>query len=291
MPPLDRRTFLAAGLAAAWASACGDGSSTSSTGTAAPAHTLIASFPRSEPYAAAGEPQRLPFLIADRDGAPLDAIRGDVMFTLTKSGRTVGKPIAVTPHAEGIPRAYLPLELTFPDVGVYEIRARYEGSDLTAAIEAYAPADVKLPQVGHPLPSVSTPTVVDHRGVEPICTRDPQCPFHEVDLAASLAAHRPVALLLSTPKYCQTAICGPVLDVLVEEAANLGHVDVIHAEVYANPDAVSSITDATPAPLVSAYSMSFEPCLFVATAEGTLVRRLDTIYAKAELRDALATAV
>jgi hypothetical protein len=78
-----------------------------------------------------------------------------------------------------------------------------------------------------------------------------------------------------------------VLDILMEEATGLDGIDVIHAEVYANPDAVASIAEATQAPLVQAYSMVFEPCLFVADASGTLVRRLDTIYDRVELRDAI----
>ena len=291
MPSLDRRSFLAAGLATAVGTACGTEGTTSAPDAAGPAFTLIASFPRSEPYAPVGARQRLPFLIADRDGAPLDRIDGSVAFTVTTGGRTVGSAVTVAPRATGIPRAYLPLEFTFPDTGIYEIRARYRGTDLTAAIQAYPPAEVKLPQIGSALVPVSTPTVSDHRGVEPICTREPPCPFHQIDLATSLAAHRPVALLLSTPKYCQTAICGPVLDVLIDESAHIGGVDVIHAEVYANPDAVTTIADAKPTELVSAYSMSFEPCLFVTKADGTLVRRLDTIYDRTELREALAAAI
>ena len=106
-------------------------------------------------------------------------------------------------------------------------------------------------------------------------------------LADSLAAHRPVLLLLSTPRYCQTAICGPVLDLLVDAMSTRTDVDVIHNEVYANPDAVASLDQATPAPLVEAYSMVFEPCLFVVAAGGTLVRRLDTIYDRTELRAAI----
>jgi hypothetical protein len=247
----------------------------------------IASFPRNEPYAAAGVPQRLPLLIAGPDGAPVDHIRGDVTFEVRQGRRRVGSPIRVSPHDAGLTRAYLPLPVTFPEPGTFDLRWHYRGSELVTSIQVVEPSEVHLPQVGSPLPPVATPTTDDHRGVDPICTNDPPCPFHTHDLVDSLAAHRPVLLLLSTPRYCQTAICGPVLDLLIEAMATRTDVDVIHNEVYANPDAVASIEQAAQAPLVKAYSMVFEPCLFAVDASGTLVRRLDTIYDRTELRDAV----
>lgn len=292
-PLLSRRDlFLGAAGAAAAASlgACGDdGGPAAAPGGDTLRYQPIASFPRNEPYAAAGTPQRLPFLIAGPDGAPLDRIEGAVTFEVLRDGRRVGTPTKVSPHSEGLSRAYLPFETTFEEVGIHEIRGRYRGSVLETAIDVADPADVHIPQVGTPLLPVDTPTVDDHRGVEPICTNDPPCPFHATNLADSLAAGRPVLVLLSTPRYCVTAICGPVLDLLMAEVDGGGAdgIDVIHAEVYADPDAVATLAEASQAPLVQAYSMVFEPCLFVADATGTLVRRLDTIYDRAELRDAI----
>jgi hypothetical protein len=41
------------------------------------------------------------------------------------------------------------------------------------------------------------------------------------------------------------------------------------------------------APAVTAYSLNFEPVLFVADATGTLVARLDSIWDESELNTAL----
>ena len=87
----------------------------------------------------------------------------------------------------------------------------------------YDPADVAIPQVGAPLPPFDTPTVEDGRGVNPICTREPACPLHDVSTQSSaLSAGQPVAYLIGTPAYCQTAVCGPVLDLLLDRAATAG---------------------------------------------------------------------
>jgi hypothetical protein len=285
-PTFARRDLLVGAAMAAAAAACGSDDRQTAGGDTL-RYQPIASFPRNAPYAAAGVPQRLPFLIAGPDGAPLDHIRGDVTFEVRHGSRRIGRPTRVAPHDAGLTRAYLPFHVTFPDPGTYDLRWHYRGSELETSIAVSAASDVHMPQVGHPLPPVDTPTTDDHRGVDPICTNDPPCPFHTHNLADSLAAHRPVLLLLSTPRYCQTAICGPVLDLLVDAMSTRTDVDVIHNEVYANPDAVPTIEQATQAPLVQAYSMVFEPCLFAVDAGGTLVRRLDTIYDRTELRDAV----
>jgi hypothetical protein len=54
---------------------------------------------------------------------------------------------------------------------------------------------------------LETPTVADLKGVELLCTRTPNaCPLHDVTLKDALAANTPVAFLIATPKFCQTAI-------------------------------------------------------------------------------------
>jgi len=290
-PSLPRRSFIIGSAAGVLATACGTDSKRTSTPTRPTGrYELIANFPRSDPYAAAGSPQRLPLLVAGPDGGPLDRIR-DVTFTVTLDGRTVGTPTTVAARSDGLERAYLPLEVTFPEPGTYDIGGDYLGSRLTTALQVLDPSDVTLPQVGSKLPPHATPTTDDHRGVEPLCTREPVCPFHSVNLADSLADARPTLVLVSTPRYCQVAICGPVLDFLIEEASSRADLAVIHQEVYANPDAVESIAQATMAPLLTAYGMTFEPSLFVVDRTGTLVRRLDTIYDRTELADAIKAAV
>ena len=72
------------------------------------------------------------------------------------------------------------------------------------------------------------------------------------------AEGRPVALLVSTPKFCQVAICGPVLDVLLSQRGAFPDVRMIHAEVYTDE------TIETLAPVIDALGMTYEPGLFVA---------------------------
>ena len=289
----------ATGLAAMGLSACGDDEA-SDDGVSAPdpslTYELLVAFPRDLPYVAAGVPQRLPFLIGEEGDAPLDTLAGPVEFRISdSSGVAVGEPIEVAAHGEGLARAYLPLRVSFEEPGIYTVTATYAGQELPREVQAFPVDQVSMPGVGSPLPAVATPTIADARGVAPICTREPACAFHEHELTASLAGSRPVALQISTPRYCRTSICGPVLDLLVEQVESdpdlARSLDVIHAEVYANPEAVDSIEQATPAPVMSGLSLQFEPILYVADATGTIVDRLDSIWDRAELDAALAAAV
>src|SRR5438132_1411319 len=83
-------------------------------------------------------------------------------------------------------------------------------------------------------PPNPTPTTANHLGVNPICTHDPVCPFHSVSLDQAIGGTRPIALLVSTPAFCQVAICGPVLDLFIKRKATFAAqgITVIHAEVY-----------------------------------------------------------
>lgn len=284
----DRRAFLAAGAGLVVAAACSGGGDRTGPASEGEGFSLIASFPRTEPFAASGSPQRLPLLIAASDGAPLDRIDGPVEFSVeVEGGRTVGSPVEVRPRSEGLSRAYLPLEVTFPEPGLYWIVGDYRGSELRAAIQAYEPDQVPIPQVGTPFPYPSTPTESNPEGVSPLCTADPPCPLHRADLA-TVGRGGPVALLVSTPRYCATAICGPVLDFLVEAAAERPDLAAVHAEVYANPAAVTDISRAEPAPVVTALGLTYEPALFVVRGDGTLAARLDTIFDRSELEERLA---
>ncbi len=287
---MRRRDFLVAS-AALVAAACSGSDDGASGGAAKENYELVAAFPTNEPYVAAGLSQRLPFLIGLSGDAPLDRIDGPVPFHVTTvDGAAVAHTARkVAPRGKDLPRAYLPYEVQLAEPGNYYAHATYRGQKLEAAFSVVAPDQVHIPQVGATAPSVATPTTTDARGVDPICTREPACPFHTIDLATALATPKPTVLLIGTPLYCQTNICGPVLELLIDAAKGRDDLQVVHAEVYTNPTQVSSITEATHTPVIDAYGLPFEPCLFALQAGGKVSRRLDLIWDRSELDEAIAS--
>jgi hypothetical protein len=166
---------------------------------------------------------------------------------------------------------------------VYTLSAKANGKDLTSSFSVVEPAQVKIPKVGDKLPPFDTPTTADGKGVNPICTHQPPCPLHDVTLTQALQSGKPVAYLIGTPAFCQTGVCAPILDNLITAHNRLGDkVTMVHAEVYTD----NTATTTTPA--VQAYQMSFEPCLWITDATGTVVERLDFVFDQGEIDAALA---
>jgi hypothetical protein len=233
-----------------------------------------------------GREARFPFGVADQDGLlPIERTPERLTVQLLDpDGTAHGDPVEVLRHADGLPRAYFPLLATVDEPGIYTARTEIDGVGAEMSIKVDAPADVVVIQPGAPMPALETPTTADARGVNPICTNDPACPLHDATVAEALAGGAPIALLVATPAFCQMAICGPVLDVLLDVQSDHPGVHFLHAEVYADP--AKDLT--TYAPVVAPLGLHFEPCLVLVGADGTVVDRVDTIFDRTELGDRLA---
>jgi hypothetical protein len=239
---------------------------------------------------AAGAEARVPFGLGDDSGtlvkdAP-DSLTFDVL-SVEDGDAVVAEGLVVERHDSGLERAYFPLVFTPAAPGYYTAVTTLDGAEVQASFQIVAEDAIVIPRPGQPFPVVATPTTEDARGVDPICTRDPQCPFHQVDLSTAVGSG-PVAVLVSTPAFCQTAICGPVLDIFEAASADRADITFIHVEVFASAEEVEEAgPEASLAPAVEAWELPFEPCLFLVAADGTLQRRLDVIYDEVELADGL----
>lgn len=299
-PTITRRTLLVGAAGAAGLvvlAACGGGGDdgdeqdegASGTDTSQAGFNLLAIFPP-EGLLVTGSEQRMPFTLADATGAPAEDVPASLEFVVqTADGDPVGDPVTVERHDQGIPTAYFPVLFEFPEAGDYQVTTTIDGEELAPRVFRVSEPDaVQVPQPGQALIPLETPTTADARGVDPICTRDPECDLHEATLTDVLAEGKPVALIIATPAFCQTAICGPVLDVLLSQESAFPDVRMVHAEVYKNPEAVDNIAEADLAPIIDAYHLGYEPVLFLANADGTIAQRLDTIFDEAEVAAGLA---
>lgn len=290
---ISRRSLLAAGIGAAAAglglAACGGergraGDRTGGTTTSAPPpdelQVIIASaqlLPRP------GERFTLGVLADDE---PIND--PEISLRLGRSFNRLGPPMTATRHSEGIEsRPYWLAHVNFDAPGEWVVVAAAGNRSGGAAFTVIDPASTEVPLPGEKMIPVATPTVADARGVDPICTRNPPCPFHQVSLDDALRAGKPVAALFATPALCQSRVCGPVLDVLVSQAPTVGdRVSFVHIEVYRSLKVdlgdPASLTDG-----MRAYHLTFEPILFLAGADGTVRERLDGPFDAAECREAL----
>ncbi|HUQ39154.1 MAG TPA: hypothetical protein VM030_03295 [Acidimicrobiales bacterium] len=292
MADISRRGFLAAGAGLMIAAACGGGgkegddatANEGTTGATTPSsvapdksiNVVLGSF-----NLLAGVDQRVSFGIL-RGQRPVDGSE-EVLVRFGKVGDEVGGALPATRRATGIEnRPIHVVRNTFTEPGTYRAVATVGGVSGEAALTVIDPATSRIPVPGSEMPRLTTPTSADHRGVEPICTRQPTCPWHDVSLDAALAEKRPVVLLISTPALCQSQVCGPVLDILLGLRESFeAKVRFIHAEVYTDK------TGATTTPTVQGFNLENEPWLFLAGADGRIRERLEGPYDRTEAAEAL----
>ena len=152
-----------------------------------------------------------------------------------------------------------------------------------AAFQIRDPQNLEVVHAGDSLPALETPTLSDHLGVEPYCTRVPEpCPFHELTLADALASGKRVVFMVGTPAHCQTGVCAPVLDGLVVLAKDFSDVIFIHADVYTDETAT------TTAPTIDALNLTFEPVIWITDKSGVITHRFEGVWHPDEVRQVLA---
>jgi hypothetical protein len=250
---------------------------TESSGTAPKGFAVVQRFPNS-PLFTPGE-ARLPISLSDGQNLSTtgpDSINGQI---LTEDG-TVVTDIVATLRNTDIVVPYWEVRANIPAAGTYVLRL--EGDDgFGASFQVFEPGKVASPLTGSPLPPFDTPTVDDHRGVEPYCSLTPDpCPLHDVTLTDALKVGKPVIYMIGTPAHCQTGTCAPGLEFLVAEHERVGDaVVMVHADVYAD-DAATTV-----APAVEALNVDYEPIVYFVDATGVIVDRLDGVWDSGELRE------
>lgn len=293
-----RRRLLLAGAGALVLAACGSGgdevaatgpggegdsdASPPTSGSGGPgALTLLRVFALEQ---AAATPLRLPLAFADRDGVSVADVPEAIQVRATSPSGVEQQTVEVARRREGIPSPYYPFEATLDEPGQWELTISVGEAETSTNLTVRPRQELAVvPGPGERLPSIATPTTADALGINPLCTAEPPCPLHEVGLDDALTAGLPIALLVSTPAFCQTAICGPVLDLLLARQSGLaGKLTMIHAEVYTDEDADQTT------PTVNALGLRYEPSLFLADADGNVRGRLDYTFDASELDEQLA---
>jgi hypothetical protein len=270
---LDRRTFLLGAAAAGVAAACGGSDADSD----ADPFSVVQRYP-SDVFVP-GE-IRLPFSLADAAEFITDGPDELGAQIVDLDGRPIGDRITAV-RRDITPAPYYAFRTNIDTPGVYGIQIE-GGPDEGANFQVMEHEQVTIPRPGDPLPGFDTPTVDAPAGVDPICTREPPCPFHTMTLTEALAGGKAVAYFVGTPAFCQTGSCTPALETMVGvESEYADDYVFVHAEVFADR------TASEVAPAIDALGITFEPALFITDANGVVVERLDGLWDATELRERL----
>lgn len=280
---LSRRNLLAAGAGAVVLTAC---KASSPPGTGKDAARGGLNLLVVTPEAETGKSTRLAFVVQD-DGKEFVTPK-EVTLQFGPSQERFTSPVVkgrVFTDASPAP-AYFTIDATLAPKGVVWAQATVDGKKATAPITIVDSRPGLVP--GQPMPAVRTPSPGDNAGVEMPCTRSPACPWHDVSLDQALKKGRPLAVLVATPAFCQTATCGPVLDVLLRAAPEVADkVGFVHLEVYATRPKGPEVADTPLSPAVKAFALASEPVLFLVGPDGTVKDRIDGLYGTTEAAAAL----
>src|SRR3954447_23155505 len=196
------------------------------------------------------------------------------------SGQSIaGSPMTFIWAIEGVKGVYAG-HATFPVAGKWtaDLTSQAPGSasaTVSIGFDVLARSPVVSP--GDAAPSVKTPTLADVGGDVSKISSDtkPVKRFYEVSEADALAAHKPFVLIFATPKFCQTATCGPTLDKLKPVAAAHPEMTFINVEPYqlkfdsGSPQPVlSADNQLIPVEATTAFKLQSEPYVFVVGPDG-----------------------
>jgi hypothetical protein len=242
----------------------------------------------SSDLAASPQAQRLVFALSHSTANGIKYASGpSVTVRFRKKGGQWAQPQKPAFDRAGLPkgRGVYVARPVLDSAGVWQVEARAQGQKIPFTIEVKDSPVAVVP--GEAAPRDPSPTTADTLGVDPICTRDPQCPLHTQSLSTVIGAGKPVAALFATPARCQSAYCAPVLDEFLDTIKPYGDQIVpVHIEIYKAP------TGTTLVPTVEAWRLPSEPWLFGISADGIVQSRIDGAFGGTEMKallDALVT--
>lgn len=186
--------------------------------------------------------------------------------SLATDPRYRAKTTSEDPGAAGVVYS---TDLTFPGDGEWRVAAvvKEEGELKGTILAGVVVGEFKkVPKPGQKAPVIHTPTAQDAGGdLSKITTRIPPDTQNKVDYADALGKE-PIVLLFATPQFCQSRVCGAVVDVAEQAKHEYGDkAAFIHMEIYNDNDPGKGVR-----PQVRAFHLPSEPWLFTIDRQGII---------------------
>ncbi len=237
---------------------------------------------------------RVSFLVVDAEGAVVtlptarvwvaDALDAPPFLETEAKLERIGVPGGDEADATHIYVARFPV----PRAATYWLLAEPEGGArkvqaLGNVVVAQADAP---PDIGDPAIASRTPTLSSTGGdTAALTTRTPPDEsLLEYSVADSLKAKVPFVVTFSTPKYCSSRTCGPVVDVVEEVARRFEDEKIrfIHVEVFEGNDPAKGFNR-----WMQEWNLPTEPWTFVVDSNGKIVERFEGTVSVNELETAV----
>jgi hypothetical protein len=137
----------------------------------------------------------------------------------------------------------------------------------------------QTPAAGTKPPASQNDTAATNTKLQSLCSRDPICGLHDLVIGDVLGKGRPLVVQFSTPAFCQTRFCGPVLEALLTQVpAYRDRIDFVHIEVYQDHQ-LQRYRQA-----VQEWGLTGEPYTFFMRSDGLVHSRFEAIFTIDELK-------
>lgn len=289
---MPQRSSVALALIAALLGACGGGEPP----TPGPAYSGVLG--ASEFTVGAN---RFPFGLADRDGAFLEDADVSVRFSKldgdderfqseANAQWRVMEEAAPHSHADGGTHLHLDYrgfyavdEAAFPEPGVWIAEFAVADGTPTRSLFFEVVAESVAPQPGDAAPRTANRTLRDDAAFAELSTRPVERDdLHNVSVAEALDAGKPFVVFFASPRFCVSALCGPVTETLAGARAELvDAVEFIHIEPW-DLDVARNDGRLVPSAELAEWGLETEPWTFVVGADGRIASRFQGPVALSE---------
>lgn len=247
-------------------------------------------------------PNRLLVNLIDQKNEPLASPTLPVEFKLydlaeDPAAAKIDQQGTYLPTIEGRPGLYR-LSPSFDaagDWGLEAIASEPDGTKQTGRMVFQVLQSGSTPAIGAPAPTSPTPTATTAAQIATISSdTSPDPEFYKISEPDALAAHKPFVLIFATPAFCQSATCGPTLNLVKSVAADYkDRLTFIHVEPYKLQTVNGQLQPVfseqnLPIPIdaTNIWGLTTEPYIFVVGADGKVSSKFEGIASDPELRAA-----
>jgi hypothetical protein len=238
---------------------------------------------------------RISFLVVDPRGRVVATQRARVWVARSLEARPFAtttarlEPIGVPGVSTGADaKSIYVAHVRVPAAGHYQLVARpVGGKERIAALgDLVVNAHSASPTVGSRAYPSRTPTLASTGGRTALLTTSvpPDRALLRTSIAAALAAHEPFVVTFATPRYCESRICGPVVDVVDHVRKQYARTPVrfMHVEIYThnNPSEGKNRW-------VKQWHLPSEPWTFLVGRDGRIKAKFEGSLAMTELGQAI----
>ena len=151
--------------------------------------------------------------------------------------------------------------------------------------------DSSTPAIGSQAPASVNKTRRDVETLDHLTTAPtPDTDLYRMTIREALASGAPLIVSFATPGYCQTATCGPQVEVLSEvKDRHQGEANFIHVEVFDNPHEIQGdLGKARAVPSVEEWGLPTEPWTFIVDGGGAVSAKFEAFATAEEIEEGLA---